>query len=184
MVENDEGDLPRVSEKSLRSFYLDFGRTSPFVLIFYMIFSLGLYFINWVYLMNVRFRDSDIEGTPSPLWGLKFMFLVPFSWLLVLGVLRRFWKVIDADVLFWVDVVGWMIIMIMMLEYLYRFCRCFGQVTKTNGVVWYLFLWVGFFPLVLLPLGKMFFLPLLLFPLFTIPAMQYRLNFVCREYYG
>lgn len=157
-------------------FYENFKYISAFKIFVFMIFSLGFYFINWIYLTNVNFKKSGVDIAPNPEYGLKFMFLVPFVWLMVTGVFKKIFTVIDYSVLFWVDVIGWMLIMIMMLEYMYRFCMCFGKFTNSNGLFWYLFLWVGFFPLALLPFGKYFFLPLLIFSLLTVPVMQMKLN--------
>lgn len=158
-------------------FYGKFKYISAFKVFIFMIFSFGFYFINWIYLTNLNLRRSGVDCAPNPEHGLRFMFLVPFTWLVVTGVFKKIYTVIDYSVLFWVDVVGWFIIMIMMLEYMYRFCMCFGRFTNSNGFFWYLFLWVGFFPLALIPFGKYFFLPLLLFSLFTVPVMQMKLNY-------
>lgn len=176
--------MNKVSRDVYGDFYLGFEEKSFLKLVFLMIFSLGFYFINWIYLMNVKFKKYDVPYSPNPNWGLKFMFLVPFVWLISLGVLKNYILVGQKHILFWVDVVGWIIIMIMMLEYLYRFCKCFANFTDTNAFIWYLFLWVGFFPLVLVPFSKWFFLPLLIFPLFTVPFMQLELNYNYRKYFG
>jgi len=165
------------SRSILEQFYSEYKIKSAGKVLMLMIFSFGFYFINWIYLVNLRFSKFDKENSPNPKRGLVIMFLIPFSWLLIMGVLKRLIFRSYVEIMFWIDVVGWILIILLFLQYLYDFCICFGKFTLSNGFVWYLFLWVGFFPLVLIPFKMYYFLPILFFPVISIPAMQEKLNF-------
>lgn len=167
----------------LEKFYFDFEPKSPIMVLIFMVLSLGTYFINWIYMMNLRFEKFDVNSTsdfgkaPDSNRGLIVMFLIPFSWLVSMGILKKLIFSQYLDILFWIDLVGWFLIIFLFLQYLYDFCICFGKFTTSNGFIWYLFFWVGFFPLVLLPFEMYYFMPILFFPIITIPAMQAKINY-------
>jgi hypothetical protein len=164
-----------INRKFLEDFYENMSPRSPALLFMMMVLSSGSYIILWIYNLNKRFEDFDSNNSPNSSRGLVIMFLFPIMWILVMFILKNL-KFINLNILWYIDIIGWSFIVFLALTYIYDFCVCFGKFTMTTGVIWYMFLWVGFFPLVLLPFGISYFLPILFFPVVTIPIMQYILN--------
>lgn len=168
-----------INNKTLMDFYLEFKKRSPIFLFFFMLFTCGFYLINWIYKLNRRFEEFDNDNSPDSKRGLIILFMIPFIWFFLIYILKIFVfveNVFVSNILYWVDIVVWFGILFLVLQYLYDFCRCFGKFTMSNGFVWYMFLWVGFFPLVLIPFGIFYFLPILGFPIVIIPLMQFKIN--------
>jgi hypothetical protein len=166
-----------INRKSLEDFFNGMSVRSPIMLFFMMLFSTGSYLVLWVYKLNKRFEDFDSDNSPNSARGIVILFLMPVLWIILMFVLKVLIFNGEVKLWFYVDVIGWSFIVFLALQYLYDFCICFGKFTFTNGFVWYMFLWIGFFPLVLLPFGSFYFLPILFFPIIVIPVMQYRLNY-------
>jgi hypothetical protein len=164
-----------INRKSLEDFYENMSYRSPVLLFLMMVLSSGSYIILWIYNLNKRFEDFDLYNSPNSGRGLVIMFLFPLMWILSMFILKIL-NFINLNILWYVDIIGWSFIVFLALAYIYDFCVCFGKFTMTNGFIWYMFLWVGFFPLLLLPFGIFYFLPILFFPAVTIPIMQSRLN--------
>ena len=149
---------------------------SVVLLVFMMILSFCSFLVLWVYNLNKRFENFDSDKAPDSARGLVIMFLMPVFWVILMYILKLFLLSSFLPILKFVDMVVWSFIIFLALQYLYDFCICFGDFTMTNGVVWYVFLWIGFFPLILLPFGSFYFTPILIFPIVTIPLMQKTLN--------
>lgn len=166
----------QLSRSVLEDFYSEFKVISPIKILFLMIFSFGFYIINWIYLTNLKFEKFDYENSPDPNRGLAIMFLLPFTWLLVMGVFKKVIFREYGQYVAMLEVIGWVIVVLLLLQYLYDFCICYGRFTITNGFFFYLFLVVGLFPIFLIPFGLYLFLGILVLPFLTIIVMQAKLN--------
>jgi len=165
-----------VNKKTLIDFYLDYKMFSLVFLSFMMFFSVGFYLVFWVYNLNRKFEKFDFANSPDSSRGFVILFVIPLIWLFVMFIFKVLIFSGGGIILRVVNIVGWFLVMFLVLQYLYDFCVCFGKFTMTNGFIWYMFLWVGFFPLVLVPFGSFYFLPILMFPIITIIVMQWKLN--------
>ena len=166
----------QINRKTLEDFYEKMSVRSPVMLFLMMLFSFGSFLVLWVYNLNKRFEDFDNENSPDSARGIVILFLMPVLWIFVMYILQLFIFSTESTFWFYIDVVGWSFIVFLALQYLFDFCKCFGKFTMTTGFVWYMFLWIGFFPLVLLPFGNFYFLPILFFPVVVVPIMQSKLN--------
>lgn len=166
----------QLSYETLKSYYRNFKPSSPVIIQFLMIFTLGLYLINWVYTKNREFEDYSDEA-PDSKRGAVLMLIFPFSWMLIIWIMNELILPNSEDFMEVLNVAGWCFIMFMILQYLYEFCYLYGQITRTEGLIWYYTIFPGFLALILLPLGFWYTIPLLFFPVVSIPAMQAKLNY-------
>lgn len=158
----------------LRELFQEYKKENPFVLFLILLVTLGAYGINWIYLKNKKFYDV-CEDSPDPKRGLVLMFFFPFSWIIIFyeariifGGLTQFFKIIEL--------IGWFIIMFLILQYVYDFCENFADLTNSIAFFWYIGIYLGFLGLILSVIGFYYLLPMLLFPITTIPVMQAKLN--------
>lgn len=160
---------------TLKSYYRNFTPYSPGKVQLFMVLTLGLYLVHWVYLKNKEFEEYTDEA-PDSKRGAALMLVLPFSWLLIMLLVKL---ILPGSLEFVriLNVSGWLFIMFMILQYLYEFCYLYGAITRTYGMVWYYFIFPGFLALILVPLGFWYTIPLLFFPFACLPAMQGKLNY-------
>ncbi len=144
-------------------------------MILYMILSLSLYFIYWIYKINVKI-EKILDSCPDSKRCFAILFVIPLSWATIYLLLKKFIFFEYFQPLEIANYVMWSIIVFLSLQYIYEFCIAFGKITTTNGLVWYLFLYPGYFAIILFFLNFYYTLPLIFFPIITIPAMQASLN--------
>ncbi len=161
--------------KRLLYFYENYRHRSPLKVLFLMFLTFGFYFIYWIYTMNVKLSEID-EDTPDPKRGLIITLLFPVFWFFSMFIVSNF---ILPGFAYnsYLSVFGWLLISFLSMKYNYEFCCSFSKVTCSQpGLVWYLFLYPGYFSLILLVLNFYYTFPLIFFPLITIPAMQDFIN--------
>lgn len=182
-MEVTEREKEYFSTESLKYFFYDYKLKNPALILFYMIISLGLYFVTWIYQINKKLEEID-EKAPVANRAAFVLVLLPIAWYFIVYFLDMFTitstNYLNNLIPEIVKVMGWGIISFLSLIYIYDFCISFGKVTKTSGVIWYIVIYLGYFSLILtIILGFNFFIYtfyFLFFPIIAIPAMQETLN--------
>lgn len=155
-------------------FYKNFKQINPFSILILIIFSLGFYIINWLYMRNKEFERLDDEA-PSSKRGAAVI-LLTISWFIVSFYTNLFFLPYFT-IFFVLDILVWSILLFLMIKYLHDFCRSYAKITKTTWQIWFFFLTISVSGLLLSLVFKMFFLvPFAMFFLITIPAMQADIN--------
>ncbi|MEC8339382.1 MAG: hypothetical protein VXZ40_02055 [Nanoarchaeota archaeon] len=182
-MNNLEEKAEYFSKDSLKYFFFDYKLRNPALIFFYMIISLGLYFVTWMYQINKKLEEID-EKAPASNRAAFVLVILPLIWYFIVYFLELY-TTTGANFLSnlipqMVKVFGWGIISFLSLMYVYDFCISFGKVTQTSGVLWYIVIYMGYFSLILtIILGFHFFVYtfyFLFFPIIAIPAMQEMLN--------
>jgi hypothetical protein len=177
------------SRESLEFFFYDFKLKNPAMIFFYMVISIGLYFVTWLFQVNKKLEEIDEKAPIASRAALVLVFL-PLTWFFIIYFLDKFTgnstNIISVLVPSIVKVLGWGLISFLSLMYVYDFCISFGKVTKTSGVMWYLAIYPGYFSLILtIILGFQYFVYtfyFLIFPILAIPFMQEVMNVRAADY--
>lgn len=167
---------------SQREFYETFEQKNPLVVMFLMVISLGLYMINWIYMMNKQLAQIDPQA-PDYNRGAFVIMIIPLTWYFITFILTKlfFGGTLNTPVqlLFYFI---WIIIFMLILKYLSDFANSFSKMAKTPPFIWFLFTSVGFMGLLGLAAGLTLLMPFIGFLLITIPAMQAEMNTYCRRF--
>lgn len=166
--------------KELEYFYENFKIELPFIVLIKIIFSLGLYLIWWIYKMNQKLEEVD-ESAPETRRGLVILYLFPPMILIISLILEYLIKLPKSFVVIF-DVLFWSLAIFLSLKYIYDFCTSFGKWTGSSGLAWYLFIYPGYFSIILYVLDFFYALPLLFFTIIAIPGMQAFLNIKERKF--
>ena len=170
---NNEGNI--LDYKSINSYFTSFKPSSPFLLLLLMFLTAGLYLINWIYFKNREFENYD-EDAPDSKRGAVLLLIFPFTWFGLVWLFKTYLFSTDLVFVTSIELVGWLFIMFLMLQYIYDFCDTYSRFTKTKSLIWYICIFPGFVSLILVPLKFPYALPLLFFTIIAIPAMQAKLN--------
>ena len=165
----------------LLDYYENYDKITPITVLVLMVFSLGLYFVFWIYSRNKEFEKYDFDDSPDSKRGLILMTLVPFIWFLITVFLNNFFYRFPIFI-FFISFIGWFLIIFMLLQYLFEFCMCLGRFTSTNGFIWYMYIWVGFIPLLMISLDSYLLISMMVFPVFSLVFMQVKLNSACDKF--
>lgn len=163
------------SVKDLYYFYDDYEEKDPIKIMIFMILTLGLYFIYWIYNINNKLSELD-DASPDPKRGVIILLFLPLMWYIFVLIFRFLIFTSDLGLVKGIEITGWSFVIFLSMQYLYEFCQSFGKVTHSSGLTWYLFLYVGYFSVVLLLFSFYYTVPLIVFPFFTLPAMQSFMN--------
>jgi hypothetical protein len=166
-------ELKELKEKQ-DSFLRHVERDSPVKLLFAMIFSLTLYSIYWMQKTNIILEYHD-EDAPESGRALLILVIFPLIWATISLSLLFLFK--NNIIVTWLNLIGWLIIMILSLKYVYDFFESFGKMTGSFGLFWYFLFYPGYFSLILLFFKIYVTLPLIICTILTIPAMQEYLNY-------
>ena len=165
----------------MMSFYKNFSEMSPALILGLTIITFGLYIINWIYSRNRDFEILD-ENAPNSNRGAILMMIIPFIWFFIIQISKNLIFQTNNLLIKSIEILGWIIIFILILKYIYDFCESFGNITKTTGKMWFLLFFLGIIGII----GIIFkiyyligFLPLLII---VIPAMQSELNSSFRKF--
>ena len=163
-------------ENSNDIFFENYEKKDSLLVLLYMVLSCGIYLFFWLYELNKEFTEAYFEK-PEANWGIMVLIIIPFLWfmtnlifkfLIFGGVVPLFNKYLEG--------VGWVVIIILILKYLYEFCQVFEIITHSNAVIWYYFMFPGFISLVLTFFNFYYTLPLVFFTIICVPSMQEQLN--------
>ncbi len=127
--------------KNPRYFYSNLTQINTFYLFFLIIITLGFYFIDWLYTNNKVFEILDSDA-PDKERTFFVIFLIPVTWFLVnyfakiLGLLNNAVRITSY--------IGWFLIVVLIIKYLYDFTASFGKITETYGTFWFLVVLIPF----------------------------------------
>lgn len=165
------------------NFFKDFKESNPSLILGLIIISIGLYIINWIYLISKDFESLDDEA-PEPNRGAALMMIIPFGWFFIIFTLKEIiFKGTYILVLGIIEIVVWGLIIFLILKFLYDFCKTYGKITKTNHFFWFGFFFLGLIGIVATTLGHYFVSPLIFFLFIVVPAMQAELNTVYKTHF-
>ena len=167
-------DVKNIKKDMLFEFYEDFENQNSFLLFFLIIITLGLYLLKWFYVTNRKFEEVDEDAPDSQRAGL-ILIIMPMIWSsLTFVLLIKFEEVFILTRI--MEYGGWLLIILFSLQYVYDFCQSFGRMTDTNGLLWYLLIYPGYFSIILLLFGVYYTIPLIFIPFLVVPVMQDLLN--------
>lgn len=173
-------DNNNISKSCLQNFYEDIDKKSGIKLFFLLISSLGIYIIKWIYFTNLSFEKAD-KNAPQSSRGAAILFIMPSLWLLFTFFFRLlFEKLIQPFKI--IDITVWGIITFLSLQYLYDFCLSYARITNTNGIIWYLLIYPGYYSVILLLFKFYYTIVLIIMPFVVIPIMQSIINKKASKY--
>lgn len=170
----------KLSLKELEFFYEDYEKELPFFVLVKIIFSCGLYLVWWIYKINQKLEKVD-EMAPDTRRGLVILYVFPPLIIFILFVLEYLIG-LAPNFLMIINVLFWSLAIFLSLKYIYDFCNIFGKWTSSNGLIWYLFIYPGYFSIILYFFDFYYALPLIFFTIIAIPGMQAFLNIKERKF--
>lgn len=158
-------------------FYKNIKEKNPGLVIFLIVVSLGLYIISWIYMQTKQLNLVD-DDAPDPRRGAALLMLLPVGWYFAnyIGKKLIFQDATSTGFYVFFEMTIWLILFLLVLKYLYDFSNSFSKVTRTNGMVWFVFLMLGFLGLFGYGIGNKYLFPLVGILIITIPAMQAEVN--------
>ena len=166
----------RVTEEE--DFYKSFKEVNPAIILGLILITLGLYIVNWIYSQNKELLKLD-DNSPELSRCATLLVILPVTWFTVFFLLKNtaFYNLYPEFLLF-VEIFGWVIILVFILKYIYDFCECFSNVTKGNKFVWFSLISIGIIGIIGIFFKSYIFSPFGFFLLVSIPAMQEELNHI------
>ena len=159
-------------KRRINKFFLEYKEQNPLILMILMVCSLGLYLFIWLFLTNKELEKID-EDSPDPKRAVVILFVLPSMVITIMHFLSIIFSSWMADkMIFAFGTLIWALVIFLSLQYIYDFCNSFGKFTQSSGLIWYLFLYPGYFSLILIFFNFFWTLFFVLFPIFTILAMQ------------
>lgn len=166
--------MNNLKNQKINQYFEDFHPLNPALLLGFIILTFGIYIIPWLYVKNKEFELVAKNFAPNSFRNPILFFVFPFSWFYIIYII----KLLIFDNLFVkiIQIFGWFIIYILILKYVYDFCFCFGKITKTLGIYWFIIFLIGSFGIFGIFLNKILIMPFCIFLLILIPSMQAELN--------
>lgn len=167
-------DSQTIDNNKLLSFFEEIDKQNPFLFLLLIIITFGFYMLRWFYVTNQKFEKIDPNAPDSQRAGL-ILIIMPLIWGFMSFILRvMFDKLLLITKI--IELIGWVLITFLSLQYIYDFCKSFGRITNTNGLLWYLLIYPGYYSIVLLFFQFYYTLVLLFLPLIIVPIMQDLIN--------
>lgn len=161
-------------------FYEGYNTKSPEMILFLMVVTFGLYAIYWVYETNKEF-ERIYDEVPNSLVGIFILLILPFAWFYFFFMFNIIFS--DVSIFFGLfETFGWIIIILLILEYLYRFCLVYADITMSDARIWFYSFFPGFLALTLGVLGVIEAFSFFFFMFIVIPAMQAQINTRYEQY--
>lgn len=186
-----------ISDSNREYFFENYEHTIfPGKILLFMIFTFSFYLVYWLYKVNKDFLFLEEKyDVPDPQRAISVLVILPALWFLIMYFVKKFIFHIDnqfllrvffdtnvaffksgLQILGFIELGVWIILLFLILKYFYDFCVFFGDLTKTNFFIWYIFLCSEVFGFIFLLLGQHGLFFLVFFTLICIPAMQDKLN--------
>lgn len=162
-------------EKEREFFFENYKDINPFKIFLYMIFSAGFYFLIWIY-SNNRQLEKISENAPDTRRGFIILFAFPIFWYIISTIAKYIFFKDSGIFIYYINITGWVLIILLSLKYLYDFCIMFGEVTQTNGLGWYFLIYPGYYSIIFFFLNFYYTISLIVCFMITIPMMQSVLN--------
>lgn len=175
----------RFEDKQLQraEFYKNIDEKSPGLIIILIIISLGLYIISWIYQQTKQLEKVDPDAPVASRSAFVLM-IFPVGWYFINLVFKTLIFTEFTNSIFYrvFEAVVWLGLFLLVMKYLFDFGQSFGKITKTNGIIWFIFLSIGFLGLIGFGTGNRYLLVLVGILVITIPAMQAEMNKFCQEF--
>ncbi|MEC8339646.1 MAG: hypothetical protein VXZ40_03395 [Nanoarchaeota archaeon] len=126
--------------------------------------TVGLFLPFWIYLKNREFETLCEEEAPHSARGIILLFVLPLLWLFISQIMPKS-----------IAIVGFAIILVLVLKYLFDFCEFYSQLTKTHFFIYFTLFTTGVLGLYLTLFNTAFIVISLAFFL-AVPLMQQELN--------
>lgn len=172
---------PKQNPHKLEYFFVDYDKQNPIIILLFMVLSFGFYFVKWIYDTNKKLEEIDDE-VPDSNRAAIIMLIMPLTWLGIITILKNVVTENLKMLIITFEILGWSFIIFLSLKYTYDFCLSFGNLTRSDGLTWYIFIYPGYLSLILLTINFYYTLPLYLFTFSAIPAMQAVMNKRADEY--
>lgn len=164
--------VDEIDKKKLRYCH-EFEPTSGSLVLGLIIVSFGAFLIYWFY-EKCRQLSCIENSTPEPRRAIAVLFMLPLLWFIIARIIQKL--IFTGSFGYYLSVVGWLLILIFIIVFLYDFCLVFGKVTDHNPLYWFIILLFGIFGIVGLLFKNYYFSFLLIFLIFVVPSMQLELN--------
>ncbi len=193
--------MEKLSENSIENFFENYVGSNSVIILLYILFSLSFYIIYWLYITNKDLSEID-ENAPDPNRAISVLLIIPSLFFLLSFILKKYifhfsnsvllgiswnFKYMNIDSNFEhfygvIEFIIWVLIIMLILKYFFDFSISFAKVTKTEFIIWYVFLASEVFGFVFLLFGNYFFFIISFFTIIAIPAMQEKLNILAHKY--
>lgn len=173
--------MGRVEVTKRSNFYKNFRETNPALLLGLIIITFGFFIINWIYSKNKEFTEID-ENAPDPNRGAIIMMVLPFIWFFIISVFKNILFKSYTYILKFIEITGWILVVLLIMNYLFDFCVSFANITKTNHYIWFSFFLLPAIGIICIFIKIYFMLFLVFFLFIGIPAMQAELNSYIKKF--
>lgn len=99
--------MVQISSQKRISFFKNFRKTNPTLLLGLIIISFGTYMIPWIYIRNKDFKSFDNEA-PDENRGAVVLFMFPVGWAYVMFIVKKF--MFDNLLVKVIEYVGWSVV--------------------------------------------------------------------------
>ncbi len=137
---------------------------NPALVLGLSIVTVGLFLPFWIYLKNREFETINEEEAPHSVRAIILLFILPLVWLFISQILPKI-----------LDIVGFAIVLVLVLKYLFDFCEFYSQLTKTHFFIYFTLFTTGVLGLYLTLFNPSFIIISIAFFL-AVPLMQQELN--------
>lgn len=185
---------------NLEDFFKEYKEKNSILILLYVLISFTLYVIYWLYKMNLDLLKVD-EDAPNNNRAISVLVILPSLWFLICYFFKKFIFHLNSNYLLkiafssnlyhfsffnfsigFIEFFGWLLIIFLILKYFYDFSVSFGKVTKSQAMVWYVFLSSEVFGFIFILFGIKLLLILSFFTIISVPAMQEKMNFEAHKY--
>lgn len=162
-----------VSNNPIHSFYENYKKRNPVLILFLMVITASLYLIWWIFSLDKVLQKCNVKSPSSSKWVL-YVLIFP----LFLGMGFYFFEnyFYQNTIIEGIKIILFYIIIILQLKFLYDFCVSLGTITVTNPLWWYYSMFFWILSIVLIYFQSYYTLIFMFFPITAIPAMQAFLN--------
>lgn len=166
--------------EKLEIFFLnDYDEENAFKVFLFIVFTLGIYALSWIYNLNRKLELID-DDAPDSNRAFSVLFILPFGWALCYFILLKLIFQTESIILNIANYIIWIALIFLSLKYLYDFCISYGKLTRTLGIVWYFLIYSGYLGIILIFFKIYYLWFLIVIPIITIPCMQIFLNMSAR----
>lgn len=167
--------------KKIKKINYDFKQTNPSLILGLIIISFGTYIINWIYHKNKELL-LIVPHAPEAIRGVLLMTIFPFLWFFITFTIKNLILKPNNKIIIYIENFGWIIILILIIKYLFDFCFIFGEITDTNGHLWFLTIST---PIIAISIGIILNIHILylflIILIIIIPSMQSELNILYKR---
>jgi len=113
-------DEKKISKEKIDNFFREYKEKTPIILMIYMIFSLSLYLLIWIFLTNKELEKIIEEDAPNSKRATIILFILPISLAIIIHFLNIFFITeISKKLIYSFSILAWSFVIFLSLQYIY-----------------------------------------------------------------